>query len=692
MATQPTDEIIEWHKRLGGDNFDYWIPPTVTACFTEEKLKALSDIHSSGNFSNLSECLKTKLLLALCNMPQRNSDQWREHIDAIFNVALSEGSESWVRPIADMLYTLPSLGYLRTGLEDNPLVSEALTAVQTKRPWRLSSLPMEAEFVNPDVLADLGCPDGQQQQQQQQQRHFVIVRKPRSVVAMGVILEKAARQRDDAQGGGRRYTAPIKMRSFAKNWFDEDDQTDRPANESSAASSGVRRPANSSLSAGGHRLAVSQMRRPVQSQPPLQLLARQRSSVHPLGTPVGGSHGLHHQLSQQPPQQRTTKLIELSEPPAIGRAAKARRRQEEAERRRQEERAAKEEAAAKAAQAREAEEARQQALAKEAEEAAAAAQAASAAAVAAASSSVVNSNAAGSMPASAAGLPHLSSPMLTPSGPAGAPNFAGLSTATVSVSAPSSAPSVVPATLPSLRLTPASTSTLTQPTNQQPVQQQAAQPQPPGASAAAATPSYLLPFAPAYAGQMQQPTLFAYSQPTASAAPNNITVVQLVNRPYAMQQPQQQPQQQQQQQLQHQPPQQQQQQQHLQHQTPHQAAASLSVQLTPEQSRTAAELFATANKLTKPEKSVILAFIGGNRTNLTPELGHLVRIHLSEYKERVFDQNQRVYKDVIADQYFQMDYASGHWTIVKRYKEGAPEVLARLDYLRPQQQQQQQQQ
>uniref|UniRef100_A0A1I8HM02 HTH La-type RNA-binding domain-containing protein n=1 Tax=Macrostomum lignano TaxID=282301 RepID=A0A1I8HM02_9PLAT len=447
---------------------------------------------------------------------------WREHIDAIFNVALSEGSESWVRPIADMLYTLPSLGYLRTGLEDNPLVSEALTAVQTKRPWRLSSLPMEAEFVNPDVLADLGCPDGQQQQQQQQQRHFVIVRKPRSVVAMGVILEKAARQRDDAQGGGRRYTAPIKMRSFAKNWFDEDDQTDRPANESSAASSG--------------------MRRPVQSQPPLQLLARQRSSVHPLGTPVGGSHGLHHQLSQQPPQQRTTKLIELSEPPAIGRAAKARRRQEEAERRRQEERAAKEEAAAKAAQAREAEEARQQALAKEAEETAAAAQAASAAAVAAASSSVVNSNAAGSMPASAAGLPHLSSPLLTPSGPAGAPNFAGLSTATVSVSAPSSAPSVVPATLPSLRLTPASTSTLTQPTNQQPVQQQqAAQPQPPGASAAAATPSYLLPFAPAYAGQMQQPTLFAYSQPTASAAPNNITVVQLVNRPYAMQQPQQQP-------------------------------------------------------------------------------------------------------------------------------------------------------
>uniref|UniRef100_A0A1I8H8R2 USP domain-containing protein n=1 Tax=Macrostomum lignano TaxID=282301 RepID=A0A1I8H8R2_9PLAT len=575
---------------------------------------------------------------------------WREHIDAIFNVALSEGSESWVRPIADMLYTLPSLGYLRTGLEDNPLVSEALTAVQTKRPWRLSSLPMEAEFVNPDVLADLGCPDGQQQQQQQ--RHFVIVRKPRSVVAMGVILEKAARQRDDAQGGGRRYTAPIKMRSFAKNWFDEDDQTDRPANESSAASSGVRRPANSSLSAGGHRLAGSQMRRPVQSQPPLQLLARQRSSVHPLGTPVGGSHGLHHQLSQQPPQQRTTKLIELSEPPAIGRAAKARRRQEEAERRRQEERAAKEEAAAKAAQAREAEEARQQALAKEAEETAAAAQAASAAAVAAASSSVVNSNAAGSMPASAAGLPHLSSPLLTPSGPAGAPNFAGLSTATVSVSAPSSAPSVVPATLPSLRLTPASTSTLTQPTNQQPVQQQqqAAQPQPPGASAAAATPSYLLPFAPAYAGQMQQPTLFAYSQPTASAAPNNITVVQLVNRPYAMQQPQQQPQQQQQQQqqqqLQHQPPQQQQQ---LQHQPPHQAAASLSVQLTPEQSRAAAELFATANKLTKPEKSVILAFIGGNRTNLTPELGHLVRIHLSEYKERVFDQNQRVYKDVIAD-------------------------------------------
>ncbi|CAG5014350.1 unnamed protein product [Parnassius apollo] len=131
--------------------------------------------------------------------------------------------------------------------------------------------------------------------------------------------------------------------------------------------------------------------------------------------------------------------------------------------------------------------------------------------------------------------------------------------------------------------------------------------------------------------------------------------------PTAPLQPQQQQQQQQQQQLQQQPQPQPQQQQ----QTPLLPRRGLS--LTREQMLEAQDMFRNANRVTRPEKALILGFMAGSRDNPCPNLGNIVTIKLSENIENVL-QSDDTYLTMLSEMHFQMNYNNGQWTRLKKYR------------------------
>ena len=80
----------------------------------------------------------------------------------------------------------------------------------------------------------------------------------------------------------------------------------------------------------------------------------------------------------------------------------------------------------------------------------------------------------------------------------------------------------------------------------------------------------------------------------------------------------------------------------------------------------AQEMFRTANKVTRPEKALILGFMAGSRENPCPQLGNCMTIKLSENQESVL-QNDGNYLDMIVEIHFKMNYSSGDWKTIKKF-------------------------
>ncbi|KAL4231717.1 hypothetical protein ACF0H5_009293 [Mactra antiquata] len=90
--------------------------------------------------------------------------------------------------------------------------------------------------------------------------------------------------------------------------------------------------------------------------------------------------------------------------------------------------------------------------------------------------------------------------------------------------------------------------------------------------------------------------------------------------------------------------------------------------LTREQMVEAQEMFKNSNKVTRPEKALILGFMAGSRENPCPQQGNILSIRLSEAREMVTmpDQTQ---KRMLVDTFFQMNYSTGEWKRVKKFRE-----------------------
>lgn len=103
----------------------------------------------------------------------------------------------------------------------------------------------------------------------------------------------------------------------------------------------------------------------------------------------------------------------------------------------------------------------------------------------------------------------------------------------------------------------------------------------------------------------------------------------------------------------------------------------------------AQEMFRTANKVTRPEKALILGFMAGSRGTLTflnvrfslvtclimswmsfadnpcPKLGNIVTVMLSENIEEV-TQADGTTVPMLVETHFQMNYTNGEWKKIKK--------------------------
>eukprot|EP00058_Branchiostoma_floridae_P011552 XP_002597040.1 hypothetical protein BRAFLDRAFT_231272 [Branchiostoma floridae] len=103
------------------------------------------------------------------------------------------------------------------------------------------------------------------------------------------------------------------------------------------------------------------------------------------------------------------------------------------------------------------------------------------------------------------------------------------------------------------------------------------------------------------------------------------------------------------------------------------SAASQSQQkkglsLTREQMLAAQEMFRTSNKVTRPEKALILGFMAGSRENPCPQQGDSVTIKLSEHTETVPKPDGTGEANMVVDTLFEMNYKTGEWKRLKKYR------------------------
>ncbi|KAI0242098.1 Negative elongation factor A [Lamellibrachia satsuma] len=82
----------------------------------------------------------------------------------------------------------------------------------------------------------------------------------------------------------------------------------------------------------------------------------------------------------------------------------------------------------------------------------------------------------------------------------------------------------------------------------------------------------------------------------------------------------------------------------------------------------AQEMFRTSNKVTRPEKALILGFLAGSRDNPCPQQGDVVNIRLSESSESV-QQPDGLFRPMWVDTYFQMNYRSGEWKRIRKFRD-----------------------
>ncbi|KAI1303028.1 Negative elongation factor A [Halotydeus destructor] len=91
-----------------------------------------------------------------------------------------------------------------------------------------------------------------------------------------------------------------------------------------------------------------------------------------------------------------------------------------------------------------------------------------------------------------------------------------------------------------------------------------------------------------------------------------------------------------------------------------------TLSLSREQMVEAQEMFRNSNKVSRPEKALILGFMAGSRDNPCPHLGNVVTIKLSENMEPVAKADGTV-ENMSVETLYQMNYSTGEGKKIKKY-------------------------
>lgn len=99
---------------------------------------------------------------------------------------------------------------------------------------------------------------------------------------------------------------------------------------------------------------------------------------------------------------------------------------------------------------------------------------------------------------------------------------------------------------------------------------------------------------------------------------------------------------------------------------PQPSAEKKQLSLSREQMLEAQDMFRNSNKVTRPEKALILGFMAGSRENPCPHLGNTVTIKLSENEEQRMKPDG-TFESVFVETHYQMNYATGEGKRIKKY-------------------------
>lgn len=88
--------------------------------------------------------------------------------------------------------------------------------------------------------------------------------------------------------------------------------------------------------------------------------------------------------------------------------------------------------------------------------------------------------------------------------------------------------------------------------------------------------------------------------------------------------------------------------------------------LSKEEMAEALEMFSNSNKVTRPEKALILGFMAGSRENPCPHLGNVVTIKLSENEESITKSDGTI-QNILVETHYQMNYSTGEGKRIKKY-------------------------
>ncbi|CAG0888515.1 unnamed protein product [Darwinula stevensoni] len=609
-AVREGDTSLWLHNKLGTSN-DTWVSGSICSQLNADVLRNIKEC-----FVDLQAQVKLKLLLSFFHIPRKNLDEWKTELEEILEVAQVD-SDPWVAMIAEIMAPFPTSGTLASNVQESEensrifheLLSDIRKIVREKSSGT-NLIPKEAKFLNKNVVISLfGAPP-------QPVRHFQLKRKPKAAALRVELLSKAT----EVANNLKKHvvpTVPVRSRAMPRKMNDTTPLKGIP----SVGRSGFR---SSSLSAFGSSLSSRSITRPLagHKEGGIKLLD---INEQPIGYGLGGKKRKRPLESEEKKPPSTESLpvpttpdyasgLTPSNPPTPAQPPPS-----------------------------------------------------------------------GFLSPATPLSTHVSTHPSTPSTPA--PVTGGLKTPshveTSSTYLPDVSPSSTPNTTPQLPVSHLHVEQSQQQQQQVPgIPQQTEQ-----ARSTFASPQSLLsgntgsshPNAQMVLGttpQHQQPQTQEQSQspsqPQSQEQQQNQQPVYAVMRPvqptYVQQSPPVQavhvvrlsttPQQPYQQPAQPQPLQQQPQQ----LQTP-----KKGLSLTREQMLEAQEMFRTANRVTRPEKALILGFMAGSRDNPCPHLGNIVTIKLSEDQETV-QQGDGVVIPMIVETHFQMNYNTGEWKRIKKFR------------------------
>jgi len=216
MASGSQSDTSLWlHNKLGTSN-DSWTGGSIVSQLTPEILVKIQHC-----FMDLQPQVKLKLLLSLFHIPRRNLEAWKSQLDGILAVA-KEDSEPWVCMLAELIKTFPETGQLCSDVmvpESNrkiffDLLSDLKKGLKRSADKQSLVLPLECHYLNKNAfLSVVGS-------QPQTAKHFSLRRKPKAAALRAELMHKSQDAQNKLKASGGLGNFPIRKATMPRKMSD----------------------------------------------------------------------------------------------------------------------------------------------------------------------------------------------------------------------------------------------------------------------------------------------------------------------------------------------------------------------------------------------------------------------------------------------------------------------------------------